>query len=67
MRVAVTLQTVTTLWWLAELVSRDDYRQAAKSTLRACMGILERAPTATGQLLLATGDGHPLTVRERVG
>ena len=44
---------VTALLRLADLAHRDDYRQAAENTLRACMGILERAPTATGQLLLA--------------
>ncbi len=44
---------VTALLRLADLAGRDDYRQAAQRTLRACMGILEQAPGATGQLLLA--------------
>ena len=52
---------VTALLRLAELCHRDDYRQAAENTLRACMGILEQAPTATGQLLL----GLEMALRRR--
>jgi hypothetical protein len=58
---------VTALLRLADLSGRDDYRQAAENTLHACMGILEQAPTATGQLLLALQMAVPLSRRERAG
>ncbi len=43
----------TVLVRLANLTGRDDYRQAAEKTLRGFASIMERAPSATGQLLVA--------------
>ena len=44
---------VTALVRLARLAGRDDYRRAAEEALRACVGRIEQAPAACGQLLLA--------------
>lgn len=44
---------VTALARLAVLLSRDDYGSAADAALRALAGLMERSPTAAGQLLIA--------------
>jgi uncharacterized protein YyaL (SSP411 family) len=44
---------VTALVRLARLAERDDYRRAAEEALRSCVGRMEAAPAACGQLLLA--------------
>lgn len=43
----------TVLVRLASLTGRDDYREAAEKTLTGFATAMERAPTATGQLLIA--------------
>lgn len=43
----------TVLVRLALLTGRDDYREAAEKTLAGFATAMERAPTATGQLLIA--------------
>jgi uncharacterized protein YyaL (SSP411 family) len=44
---------VMVLLRLSDKCGRSEYREAAENTLRACMGVLQQAPTATGELLLA--------------
>jgi uncharacterized protein YyaL (SSP411 family) len=44
---------VTALVRLGKLTGRADYLQAVDATLQTALGVLERSPTAAGQMLLA--------------
>jgi uncharacterized protein YyaL (SSP411 family) len=56
----------TALLRLGELLGRSDYLDAAESAMAAALPIMERAPTAAGQMLLAldrfVGPSHELVL-----